>query len=500
MPKFIFLWTDIALFMMTVAVVLYFWRVYHVPTMRATWRRVVHDTPAMCSAVVLLAFISVALLDSLHYRPRLPDVPGEAAQAVPLYAPNVISLLDTLLEDTSLSQREKTYSAPLAYQQFTKETVGVVNGQPVRDFPRLVHAGETLTDPGSQWQGDVLKRLGFGLVAGVVFTGVITVIVIAATRHRRSWQENALSLLQGETDVPWRAMLVTLLVLSLFVGALGGLATGYHALGTDSTGNDVLRDALKSIRTAFVIGSLTTLAMLPPAILFGISSGYFKGRVDDIIQYIYTTLTSIPGVLLVAACVLMMQVFIDTHPDLFETSAARADLRLFMLCMILGLTGWASLCRLLRAEALKLRELEYVQAAKAFGVSDWAIMRRHLLPNVMHIVLITVVLEFSGLVLYEAVLSYLGIGVDPTMDSYGSMINGSRMEMSREPMIWWNLLTAFMFMLTLVLAANLFSDAIRDAFDPRTRKFKPRVLKVVTPAASAQVKNATVAASSERSV
>jgi peptide/nickel transport system permease protein len=141
--------------------------------------------------------------------------------------------------------------------------------------------------------------------------------------------------------------------------------------------------------------------------------------------------------------------------------------------MILGFTGWAGLCRLLRAETLKLRELEYVQAARAFGVSHWRIMTRHLLPNVAHLVLITVVLEFSGLVLYEAVLSYLGIGVDPSMNSFGSMIDGARLEMSRDPMIWWNLLTAFLFMLALVLAANLFADAVRDAFDPRTRRYKP---------------------------
>ena len=85
--------------------------------------------------------------------------------------------------------------------------------------------------------------------------------------------------------------------------------------------------------------------------------------------------------LLVAACALMMQVYIDNHAELYDTSAARADLRLFLLCMILGLTGWSGLCRLLRAETLKLRELEYVQAARAFGVSHWRIMTRHLLPT-----------------------------------------------------------------------------------------------------------------------
>jgi len=191
-------------------------------------------------------------------------------------------------------------------------------------------------------------------------------------------------------------------------------------------------------------------------------------------------------VLLIAACVLMMQVYIDTHPGLFPTAAQRADLRLFLLCMILGLTGWAGLCRLLRAEALKLRELEYVQAARAFGISNWRIMARHLLPNVMHIVLITVVLEFSGLVLYEAVLSYLGIGVDPSMNSFGSMIEKSRFEMSRDPMVWWNLLAAFIFMLALVLAANLFADAVRDAFDPRSRMFRPRRFNMFSANSSTQ--------------
>ena len=268
-------------------------------------------------------------------------------------------------------------------------------------------------------------------------------------------------------------MSLTFVLLCMAAGALIGLSTGYHALGTDRIGNDVLWQALKSIRTALVIGSLTTLAMLPPAIVFGISAGYFKGKVDDAIQYLYTTITSIPGVLLVAACALMMQVYIDNHAELYDTSAARADLRLFLLCMILGLTGWSGLCRLLRAETPKLRELEYVQAARAFGVSHWRIMTRHLLLNVAHLVLITVVLEFSGLVLYEAVLSYLGIGVDPSMNSFGSMIDGARLEMSRDPMIWWNLMTAFVFMLALVLAANLFADAVRDAFDPRTRRYKP---------------------------
>jgi peptide/nickel transport system permease protein len=166
---------------------------------------------------------------------------------------------------------------------------------------------------------------------------------------------------------------------------------------------------------------------------------------------------------------LMIQVYIETRPEMFDTIAARADLRLLFLCIILGVTSWTGLCRLLRGETLKLREMEYIQAAQAFGVSHWRIVSRHILPNVMHIVLISTVMDFSGLVLAEAVLSYVGVGVDPSTISFGTMINAARLEMAREPMVWWALLAAFGFMFALVLSANLFADAVQNAFDPRVK-------------------------------
>ena len=280
--------------------------------------------------------------------------------------------------------------------------------------------------------------------------------------------------LQGRTELPLRAVAMTFLVLCVVFGPLLALAQHYHVFGTDRTGNDVFYQALKSIRTAFVIGTLSTIATLPLAVGLGILSGYLRGWVDEGVQYLYTVLSSIPNVLLIAACVLMMQVFIDTHPEMFETGAERSDVRLFLLCIILGMTGWATLCRLLRAETMKLSQLEYVQAATAFGVRSLRIMVRHIFPNVVHLIIITTVLDFSALILYEAVLSYVGVGVDPSMNSYGGMINLARTEMSRDPLVWWSFVAAFGFMVTLVLAANLFADGVRDAFDPRARSFRPR--------------------------
>jgi peptide/nickel transport system permease protein len=243
----------------------------------------------------------------------------------------------------------------------------------------------------------------------------------------------------------------------------------FHLFGTNKIGQDVFYETIKSIRTGLVIGILTTIFMLPFALFFGTIAGYFGGIIDDLIQYLYTTLSSIPGVLLITAMVLVMQIFISNHPQLFSTIADRADARLLVLCFILGITSWASLCRLLRAETLKLREQDFVTASVAMGAKKMAIIVRHIFPNIMHIIIITLVLDFSGLVLAEAVLSYVGVGVDPTMPSWGNIINTSRLELAREPVVWWPLLAALSTMFFLVLSANLFADNVRDAFDPRTK-------------------------------
>ncbi len=226
---------------------------------------------------------------------------------------------------------------------------------------------------------------------------------------------------------------------------------GAHLLGTDEAGMDVLYRCLKGVRTGLIIGLVTTLIALPFAMFFGIMAGYYGGWVDDLIQYMYTTLSSIPGVLLIMGFILVF------------------GQGLWQVCVILGITGWVGLCRLLRGESLKLRTSDYVQAGRALGVSDLRIMWQHLMPNLMHIVLIRVVLSFSGLVGAEAMLTYIGIGVGPETGSWGNMINAARMELARDPVIWWSITGSFVFMVLLVLCANLLGDAIRDALDPKLR-------------------------------
>ena len=476
MPKIVILWTDAAIWLLLAAMAGYLWLVLRRPQLKANWRKVFHDGPALASSIVLLLALGVTLLDSVHYRPQLPPQPGATGNTAPAYESRTKSLLDAAMADL-LAAREATYSRPLAYVGFTKESV-LVDGQLQRVAPRLQFGGAHLKSPEEQWAADVIMRTSLGLaggaVAGLVLCGLLMLALARATRQSlaAAWGQ----VRRRETSVPWHVALMTLAFGSLLVGPAVALSGPYHLLGTDLTGNDVLFQSLKSIRTAFVIGTLATVATLPLAVGLGLLAGYFRGWVDEAVQYLYTVLSSVPNVLLIAACVLMVQVFLDKNPDLFETGAERADLKLFLLCAVLGLTGWASLCRLLRAETLKLRELDYVQAAHAFGISHGRIMARHIFPNVAHLMLIVTVLDFSSLILYEAVLSYVGVGVDPSMNSFGGMINLARNEMSRDPVVWWSFASAFGFMVTLVLAANLFADGVRDAFDPRARAFRRRAL------------------------
>ena len=475
MPKLVVLWTDGAVWLLLAAMVGYAVLVLRRPQLAANWSKVFRDAPALASSLVLLLCLGVTLLDSVHYRPRLPPAAG-SDPAVVAYESRTRSLLDQALWGL-LQSRESTYSRPLSYLGFTKESL-LVDGEIKRVAPRLEFGGRHLVDPQAQWAGDLAARAARGLAQGAVLALVLSVALLAILA--RAWRlplGAAWALIrQRKTPVPWHVALATLWVLCLLGGPSAALSGPYHLLGTDLTGNDVLYQSLKSIRTAFVIGTLATVATLPLAVVLGLLAGYFKGWVDEVIQYLYTVLSSVPNVLLIAACVLMVQVFLDKNPDLFETGAERADLKLFLLCAVLGLTGWAGLCRLLRGETMKLRELDYVQAASAFGVSHARIMTRHIFPNVAHLMLIVTVLDFSSLILYEAVLSYVGVGVDPSMNSFGGMINLARKEMSRDPVVWWSFAAAFGFMVTLVLAANLFADGVRDAFDPRARAFRRRVI------------------------
>ncbi len=224
---------------------------------------------------------------------------------------------------------------------------------------------------------------------------------------------------------------------------------GAHLLGTDLLGRDVVYRTLKGVRVALLIGGLTSLVVIPIALLFGVSAGYWGRRIDDAVFFAMTVLASVPSLLLLIALIMVL---------------GRGTVQ---VCVALGVTGWVHFCRIARGETLKLREADFVAAARALGVSEITIIRRHILPNIAHLIIITFALSFTALVLSETILSYLGIGLD---GSWGQMIDQARNELSRTPIVWWNLAGASVGLFVLVLAVNMIADAMRDIIDPRTRR------------------------------
>lgn len=411
---------------------------------RQSFSMILRRPIAVSAGIVLCVFLVIGVLDSIHFKSVTND------------SEHTTSLLDNLLAPLG-DTYEKTYSAPFALNLFVSETQWV-EGIAKQIYLPLKYPQKSIQT--EQEKKTFIKNILWTSLGYSVLVCLACWFFVVALNY--FWRKKIVSTLN---PVAISALLtVFVLFFALFAGYQ--LSRSLHILGTGQIGQDVFYFSIKSVRTGLIIGLLTTLFMLPLALFLGIAAGYFGGFVDDIIQYIYTTLSSIPGVLLITASVLSLQTYIASHPERFSTLAKSADARLLALCFILGVTSWTGLCRLLRAETLKLREADYVLAARALGSNWFSIIRKHLLPNVMHIVVITLVLDFSFLVMAEAVLSYVGVGVSPTTISWGNMINGARLELARDPLVWWPIFAAFIMMFLLVLAINLFADALRDAFDP----------------------------------
>ena len=222
-----------------------------------------------------------------------------------------------------------------------------------------------------------------------------------------------------------------------------------HWLGTDLFGRDILSRAAHGTLTSLTVGFFGSGLAVFIGTLMGCIAGYFGGKIDDLVVWFYTTLDTIPYILLVSALSLVMGASLKT------------------LCIAIGVTGWVGLCRIVRAEFIKHREREYVQAAWALGASHPRRMFLHILPNVTHLILVSFSLGFVGAIKAEVILSYLGLGVEVGTPSWGVMIDDAKLELARG--VWWGLFAATIFMFFLVLAFNLFNDALRDALDPKLK-------------------------------
>jgi ABC-type dipeptide/oligopeptide/nickel transport system permease subunit len=261
------------------------------------------------------------------------------------------------------------------------------------------------------------------------------------------------------------------------------VADGYHApssakfglwLGADIQGYPVIWRLLYGTRIALTITIFASILSLGIGVSLGIIAGYFGGWIDEIITWLFTTVSSIPWILLMIAMVYALkgQTFpwlSISHQGLlhyhFKFEWTELD-PVVLIILALGLTDWVGICRLIRGEVLKHRDRDYVQAARAAGVGTPRILFRHILPNVFHLVIITFSLGAVGYVQAEVVLTFLGLGIT-NRPSWGRMIDDAKSELLRG--VWWQAVAATVAIGILCLALNLLGDALRDALDPRLR-------------------------------
>ena len=217
-------------------------------------------------------------------------------------------------------------------------------------------------------------------------------------------------------------------------------------LGTDIFGRSVVYKILAGTKTAIILGFLVTAISVPIGIILGAISGYYGGIIDAGVVWLYTVVNSVPYILMVIALSYVL------------------GKGLVAICVAMGLMGWVGLCRLLRGEFLKHRNMEYVLSASALGASDARIIFRHILPNTIHLAIIQASLRVLGAIKSEVILTFLGVGIQDGA-SWGTMISDATGELVQG--IWWPFVGVVLAMFLIIYALNVVSDALRDALDPR---------------------------------
>jgi len=241
---------------------------------------------------------------------------------------------------------------------------------------------------------------------------------------------------------------------------LDGFIYGFRTfLGSDVVGRSISTRGFYSIKIAFQVGLVVATISVLIGTLLGAAAGFYAGWVDNVVMWLVSTLSSIPYLVLLAVLAFMF----SGHP-LFDNPEKYPELQLVKLYTAMGLTFWVGTARVIRGEVMKIKQLEYVQAATAIGFGKFYIVLKHVIPNTFHIMFINFSLLFIGAIKNEVILSFLGLGVSG-QPSWGTMISNAKDDLSNY--FFWEVGVASFLLFGLVLAFNIVSDALQDAFDPK---------------------------------
>lgn len=262
----------------------------------------------------------------------------------------------------------------------------------------------------------------------------------------------------------WTSLDVPFLQWNQKVGAEYEQPNAKNIFGTDFLGRSVFRKALYGAKVSITVAFWASVISLVIGVPLGAAAGYFRGFVDDIVVWLYTTLSSIPYILLILAFALVLK---DKSIDFSRLGLGRVELSgIATVYLALGLTSWVDICRLIRAETMKHKQREYILAAQSYGCGNSRIIFRHLIPNVFHLIIISFSLRFVGFIQAEVILSFLGLG-EKNSPSWGAMIDTARLDLPKG--YWWEMTAATAAILLISLALNVFGDALRDSLDPKLK-------------------------------
>ena len=282
-------------------------------------------------------------------------------------------------------------------------------------------------------------------------------------RGRSLWSDARRRLLANRAAVTAGGILLTLAVLVIvgpwlspytydqtdwgMISIPPDLASG-HLFGTDSLGRDLFVRTLQGGRISLLVGVVATLVSLVIGVAWGATAGYFGGRIDHVMMRIVDILYAMPFMFFV----ILLMVLFGRH--------------ILLIFVAIGAINWLDMARIVRGQTLSLKEKEFVEAAEAMGVSGFDIIRRHIVPNLLGVVVVYVTLTIPQVILVESFLSFLGLGVQEPMTSWGALVNEGAQEMESAP---WMLIIPALFLATTLFCFNFIGDGLRDALDPKDR-------------------------------
>ena len=274
------------------------------------------------------------------------------------------------------------------------------------------------------------------------------------------WQDAVRRLIQNRAAMIGGITILALIILAVFAPWIAPYSYAYqnldigasppsaeHLLGTDVLGRDLLSRLLYGARISLLVGFVATGVALVIGVSWGIVAGYFGGRVDSIMMRIVDVLYGLPFIIFI---ILLMVIF---------------GRNIWLLFAAIGAVEWLTMARIVRAQVIGLKNQEFVQAAQVMGVSNFSMFRRHILPNILGPIAVYATLTIPQVMLLEAFLSFLGLGIQPPMSSWGTLIRYGVESM--EEHYWLLIYPGLTFTITL-FALNFFGDGLRDALDPKT--------------------------------